>query len=51
MCYGLVMGILASLLDGLGNGNVNNFFFAFGATTPILALAYLHETHRFTSGY
>jgi hypothetical protein len=26
-------------------------FFIFGATAPILALAYLHETLRFTSVY
>jgi hypothetical protein len=26
-------------------------FFSFGATAPIWALAYLHETHRFTSIY
>jgi hypothetical protein len=26
-------------------------FFFFGATAPILALAYLHETIRFTSVY
>jgi hypothetical protein len=26
-------------------------FFSFGATAPILALAYLHETLRFTSVY
>jgi hypothetical protein len=26
-------------------------FFSFGATAPILALAYLHETFRFTSVY
>jgi hypothetical protein len=26
-------------------------FFSFGATTPICALAYLHETLRFTSAY
>jgi hypothetical protein len=25
------------------------FFFSFGATAPIWALAYLHETLRFTS--
>jgi hypothetical protein len=25
------------------------FFFSFGTTAPILALAYLHETLRFTS--
>jgi hypothetical protein len=27
------------------------FFFSFGATSPILALAYLHGTLRFTSVY
>jgi hypothetical protein len=27
------------------------FFFYFGATAPILALAYLHETLRFISVY
>jgi hypothetical protein len=27
------------------------FFFPIGATAPILALAYLHETFRFTSVY
>jgi hypothetical protein len=27
------------------------FFFSFGATAPIWALAYLHETLRFTSVY
>jgi hypothetical protein len=26
-------------------------FFPFGATAPIWAMAYLHETLRFTSGY
>jgi hypothetical protein len=28
-----------------------NVFFSFGATAPIWALAYLHETLRFTSVY
>jgi hypothetical protein len=27
----------------------DDFFFSFGATAPIWALAYLHETLRFTS--
>jgi hypothetical protein len=27
------------------------YFFSFGATAPIRALAYLHETFRFTSIY
>jgi hypothetical protein len=31
-------------------GPVYNFF-SFGATAPIRALAYLHETFRFTSVY
>jgi hypothetical protein len=30
---------------------VENNFFSFGATAPILALTYLHETLRFTSVY
>jgi hypothetical protein len=30
---------------------VCNVFFSFGATAPVLALAYLHETLRFTSVY
>jgi hypothetical protein len=29
----------------------NWHFFSFGATAPILALAYLHETVRFTAVY
>jgi hypothetical protein len=29
--------------------NVHNVFFFFGATAPVWALAYLHETLRFTS--
>jgi hypothetical protein len=32
-------------------GNSDDFFFSFGATAPILALAYLRETLRFTSIY
>jgi hypothetical protein len=28
---------------------VNIYFFSYGATAPIWALAYLHETLRFTS--
>jgi hypothetical protein len=28
---------------------MNTYFFSFGATAPIWALAYLHETLRFTS--
>jgi hypothetical protein len=30
-------------------GNISYLFFFFGATAPIWALAYLHETLRFTS--
>jgi hypothetical protein len=30
---------------------LGKYFFSFGATAPILALAYLHETLRFTSVY
>jgi hypothetical protein len=30
---------------------MDHFFFSFGATAPILALAYLHETLCFTSVY
>jgi hypothetical protein len=30
---------------------LNYHFFSFGATAPLLALAYLHETFRFTSAY
>jgi hypothetical protein len=29
----------------------SKYFFSFGATAPIGALAYLHETFRFTSVY
>jgi hypothetical protein len=29
----------------------STYFFSFGATAPIWALAYLHETLRFTSVY
>jgi hypothetical protein len=32
------------------HGTLKDFFF-FGATAPIWALAYLHETLRFTSVY
>jgi hypothetical protein len=28
---------------------MSEYFFFFGTTAPILALAYLHETFRFTS--
>jgi hypothetical protein len=31
--------------------NTKLIFFSFGATAPIWALAYLHETFRFTSVY
>jgi hypothetical protein len=40
-------------LDGSATvtGMRNIYFFSFGATAPIKALAYLHETLRFTLVY
>jgi hypothetical protein len=49
--FALKFGIIAlkSIFFYVAYVAVNNVFFSFGATTPIWALAYLHETLRFAS--
>jgi hypothetical protein len=42
-------GILTRLYKGIADSYLH--FFPFGATAHIWALAYLHETFRFTSVY
>jgi hypothetical protein len=37
--------------SSLNGSLVHRIFFSYGATAPIWALAYLHETLRFTSVY
>jgi hypothetical protein len=39
------------LLKDIGFRYLQHNFFSFGATAPILALAYFYETFRFTSVY
>jgi hypothetical protein len=51
------MARVASMMEakaGKVDGNLYSIrleFFSFGATAPILALAFLHETFRFSSVY
>jgi hypothetical protein len=47
-----IFGVQEFILYSSVSGEYEHFFlYFFGATAPILALAYLHETFRFTSVY